>query len=71
MGAGRWSEPLVATALASPVILTRNAALRALAQTAPADWGVPVHAALRRLVASEPREDVRLRAEQQLARLPA
>ncbi len=71
MGAGRWSEPLVATALASPVILTRNAALRALAQTAPADWGIPVHAALRRLVASEPREDVRLRAEQQLARLPA
>jgi hypothetical protein len=69
MRAGRWSAPLVATALLHPVIFIRNGALRALAQTAPADWGEPVEAALRRLVDVEPTDDVRARAREQLARL--
>jgi hypothetical protein len=69
MGPGRWSAPLVAAALLSPVVFIRNGALRALAQTAPADWGEPVEAALRRLVDVEPTDDVRARAREQLARL--
>ena len=66
---GRWSAPLVAAALLSPVVFIRNGALRALAQTAPADWGEPVEAALCRLVDVEPTDDVRSRAREQLARL--
>ena len=69
MRPGRWSAPLVAAALLSPVVFIRNGALRALAQTAPADWGEPVEAALQRLVVVEPTEDVRTRAREQLARL--
>ena len=69
MRPGRWSAPLVATALLSPVIFIRNGALRALEQTAPAEWGEPVEPALRRLVEVEPTDDVRTRAFTQLARL--
>jgi hypothetical protein len=67
--AGRWSAPLVATALLSPVISTRNAALHALNRTAPDDWGRPVRTALRRLVMQEPVNEVRERAREQLGRL--
>jgi hypothetical protein len=66
---GRWSAPLVATALHSPVISTRNAALHALSRTEPSEWGDPVRAALRRLVLEEPAEEVRRRARDQLDRL--
>ena len=69
MRAGRWSAPLVATALLSPVIFIRNGALRALEQTEPSEWGAPVQMALRRLVDLEPTEDVRARAREQLKRL--
>ena len=69
MRPGRWSAPLVATALLSPVIFIRNGALRALEQTEPSAWGEPVEAALRRLVQVEPNDDVRARAHAQLARL--
>jgi hypothetical protein len=69
MQGGRWSAPLVATALRSPVISTRNAALHALARTPPDEWGEPVRAALRRLVLDEPLNEVRARARDQLARL--
>ena len=41
MRPGRWSAPLVATALLSPVIFIRNGALRALEQTEPSEWGAP------------------------------
>jgi hypothetical protein len=71
MGGDRWSERIIAAALMHPVILTRNGAIRALAQTPREQWGTAVEAALRRLVATEPREDVRRRAVEQLARLPA
>ena len=70
MRSGRWSAPLVATALLSPVVFIRNGALRALSQTEPGEWGEPAEAALRRLVEVEPTEDVRARAREQLARLP-
>ena len=66
---GRWSAPLVAAALLNPVISTRNAALHALARTAPSEWGEPVRAALRRLVLEEPAPEVRQRARDQLERL--
>jgi hypothetical protein len=69
MRPGRWSAPLVATGLLSPVIFIRNGALRALEHTAPADWGEPVETALRRLVEVEPTGDVRARAGEQLSRL--
>jgi hypothetical protein len=69
MGPGRWSAPLVATALLSPVIFIRNGALRALEQTEPGEWGEPVEAALARLVDVEPTDDVRARASSQLSRL--
>ena len=69
MRPGRWSARLVATALLSPVIFIRNGALRALEQTETSEWGAPVQFALRRLVASEPTEDVRARARAQLSRL--
>ena len=68
MGPGRWSAPLVATALLSPVIFIRNGALRALEQTEPREWDAPVEAALARLVEIEPTDDVRTRARAQLAR---
>ena len=41
MRAGRWSAPLVATALLSPVIFIRNGALRALEQTKPTTGARP------------------------------
>jgi hypothetical protein len=66
---GRWSAPLVATALLSPVISTRNTALHALSRMRPDDWGEPVRAALRRLVIEEPLDEVRERAREQLGRL--
>jgi hypothetical protein len=69
MRAGRWSAPLVATALLSPVIFIRNGALRALEQTETSEWGAPVQTALRRLVEVEPTDDVRARAREQLSRL--
>jgi hypothetical protein len=69
MRRGRWSAPLAATALMSPVIFIRNGALRALEQTEPGEWGAPVLAALRRLGDVEPTDDVRARARTQLARL--
>jgi hypothetical protein len=69
MRPGRWSAPLVATALLNPVIFIRNGALRALEQSEPAGWGAPVEAALRRLVELEPTDEVRARAHAQLARL--
>jgi hypothetical protein len=69
MGPGRWSAPLVAAALLSPVIFIRNGALRALEQTEPREWGEPVEAALTRLVEIEPTDDVRTRAHAQLTRL--
>jgi hypothetical protein len=62
MRPGRWSAPLVAAALLSPVIFIRNAALRACEHTEPAEWGAPVEAALRRLVELEPTDEVRARA---------
>ncbi|HET8755446.1 MAG TPA: hypothetical protein VFM58_05535 [Solirubrobacteraceae bacterium] len=68
---GRWSAPLVAAALLSPVISTRNAALHALNRTPPGEWGGPVRGALRRLVDDEPVHEVRVRAKEQLARLAA
>ena len=69
MGPGRWSAPLVATALLSPVIFIRNGALRALEQTETGEWGAPVETALRRLSEVEPTEEVRARASAQLTRL--
>jgi hypothetical protein len=69
MRPGRWSAPLVAAALLSPVISTRNAALHALDRTTPDEWGDPVPSALRRLVHAEPVDEVRDRARRQLARL--
>ena len=66
---GRWPERLVAAGLLSPVIFIRNGALHALSRAAPAEWGERVHTALRRLVATEPNEDVRARAREQLGRL--
>jgi hypothetical protein len=66
---GRWSATLVATALMSPVISTRNTALHALSRTPPDEWGDPVRSALRRLVLEEPLDEVRERAREQLGRL--
>ena len=66
---GRWSAPLVATALLSPVISTRNAALHALNRATPEEWGDPIRGALGRLADEEPVDDVRARAHEQLARL--
>jgi hypothetical protein len=68
---GRWSAPLVATALLNPVISTRNAALHALNRTTPDEWGEPVRGALRRLAYEEPVDEVRVRAREQLGRLAA
>jgi hypothetical protein len=65
---GRWSAPLLAAALLSPVISTRNAALHALASVPADTWGAAVRSALRRLAIEEPVEDVRVRAREQLAR---
>jgi hypothetical protein len=65
---GRWSPRIVAAALMSPVISTRNAALHALGRAEPADWGDPVRSALRRLVLEEPVLEVRERARAQLGR---
>jgi hypothetical protein len=69
MRPGRWSAPLVAAALLSPVIFVRNGALRALEQTEPREWGAPVEAALHRLAELEPTAEVRARARAQAARL--
>ena len=69
MRPGRWSAPLVASALLSPVIFIRNGALRALEQTGTASGAAPVESALRRLAEVEPTDDVRARAGTQLARL--
>jgi hypothetical protein len=66
---GLWSEALVAAALLSPVVSTRNGALAALAATSPEDWDALVLAALRRLAAEEPEAELRAQAEAQLARL--
>jgi hypothetical protein len=68
MRSGRWSDPLLAAALLSPVISTRNAALHALGSAPPSSWGADVRSALRRLAIEEPTEDVRARAREQLAR---
>jgi hypothetical protein len=68
MRPGRWSGPLLATALLSPVISTRNAALHALGTLPPESWGPDVLSALRRLALEEPTEDVRVRARAQLGR---
>ena len=68
---GRWSAPLVAAALLSPVISTRNAALHALNRATPEEWGEPVRSALRRLAHEEPVDEVRGRVREQLARLGA
>jgi hypothetical protein len=68
MRPGRWSAPLVAAGLLSPVISTRNAALHALESADPAAWGSAIRPALRRLALEEPTEDVRLRARAQLGR---
>ena len=65
---GQWSEALVAAALLSPVVSTRNGALAALAAVCPEDWGAPALAALRRLAAEEPLDDLRAQAQAQLAR---
>jgi hypothetical protein len=66
---GRWSPRIIAAALLSPVISTRNAALHALRRAEPAEWGEPVRSALGRLVLEEPMIEVRERARRQLARL--
>ena len=71
MRAGRWSARLVASALLSPVISTRNAALHALSRTPPEAWGDAVRPALRRLALQEPVDEVRDRARRQLGRLRA
>jgi hypothetical protein len=68
MRPGRWSPPLLAAALLSPVISTRNAALHALGAAPPESWGGEVRSALRRLAIEEPTEDVRVRAREQLGR---
>jgi hypothetical protein len=67
----RWSVPLVAAALLSPVISTRNAALHALNRATPEEWGEPVRSALRRLAHEEPVDEVRARVREQLVRLGA
>jgi hypothetical protein len=69
VGSERWSAPLVAAGLLSPAIFIRNGALHALGRVEPREWGAPVEAALRRLLAEEPNDDVRARASDQLARL--
>jgi hypothetical protein len=66
---GQWSDALVAAALLSPVVSTRDGALAALAAVSPEDWGAPALAALRRLAADEPTAELRAKAEVQLARL--
>lgn len=71
VGRDRWSAPLVAAGLLSPAIFIRNGALHALGRVEPGEWGGPVEAALRRLLAEEPNEDVRARAHAQLSRLPS
>ena len=71
MRPGRWSAPLLAAALLSPVISTRNAALHALGSAQPAEWGAVVLSALRRLALEEPTDDVRVRAREQLRRTAA
>jgi hypothetical protein len=68
MRPGRWSAPLLAAALLSPVISTRNAALHALGSAPVETWGADVRPALRRLALEEPVQDVRLRAREQLGR---
>jgi hypothetical protein len=68
MRPGRWSGPLLAAALLSPVISTRNAALHALGASSPLEWGSAVRSALRRLAIEEPTADVRVRAREQLGR---
>jgi hypothetical protein len=68
MRPGRWSAPLLAAALLSPVISTRNAALHALGAASPESWDGEVRSALRRLAIEEPTEDVRVRAREQLGR---
>jgi hypothetical protein len=69
MRTGLWSEAIVAAALLSPVVSTRDGALASLAATSPEDWGEPVLGVLRRLAAEEPVADLRAQAEAQLARL--
>ena len=71
MRPGRWSAPLLAAGLLSPVISTRNAALHALESADPTSWGPEIRPALRRLALEEPTEDVRLRARAQLGRTSA
>ena len=69
MRTGRWSAPLVAAALLSPVISTRNTALHALNRTPPEEWGEPVRSALAQLVRDEPVAEVREWAGELLGRL--
>jgi len=69
MRPGQWSEALVAAALLSPVVSTRNGALAALAAVSPEDWGEPVLTALRRLAPEEPAAELRALTDEQLARL--
>jgi hypothetical protein len=56
-----YSEALVAAALRSPVVGTRNAALSVLEARPRAQWGAQVEAALRQSAADDPDDAVRAR----------
>jgi hypothetical protein len=64
---GPYSERLVASALLSPVIGTRNQALNAVESQPREGWGSSAEAALHRLAAEDPDADVRARAAGLLA----
>ncbi len=59
--------PHVRTALASPVVRTRNMALRTLAAWGEEEWPEEVRPALAEALAAEPDDDVRQRIERVLA----
>ena len=56
-----YSEPLVAAAIRSPVISTRNVGLNALQTRSRGEWGSGVETAVRQLASDEPTERVRAR----------
>jgi hypothetical protein len=56
-----YSEPLVAAAIRSPVISTRNQGLNAVQARSRREWGSAVETAVRRLASDEPTEKVRAR----------
>jgi hypothetical protein len=62
--------PHVRTALASPVVRSRNMALNTLAAWGSAEWPPDVRPALEAAMAAEPDDDVRRRAERLLAGRP-